>query len=111
MKRTITLALILGLLIGCAASDALKGTWSGEDSNTTKVTFVFDGKGGLTFTDGIFSDRAPGTYTINGDTVVITFEGWDTVRSYTFAINNDAMTLTAPDEMDYEDFTLTKTKK
>ena len=110
MKRTITLvwALTLGLLIGCAASDALKGTWSGEDSNAVKVTFVFNGKGGLTFTDGVFSDRAPGTYTITGNKVVISFEGWDADRSYTFAVSGDTLTMTPPDDTDYESFDLKK---
>jgi hypothetical protein len=110
MKRTTILALALGLLVGCAASDALKGTWSGEDSNAVKVSFVFDGKGGLTFTDGVFFDRAPGAYTITGNTVVIVFEGWDSDRTYTFAVNGvngDTLTMTPPDDT-YEGFNLKK---
>jgi len=111
MKRTtiLVLALALGLLIGCAAADALKGTWAGEDSNKIKVTFVFDGKGGLTFTDGVFFDRSPGTYTIKGDTVVISFDGWDAARTYTFAADGDSLTMTPPDGT-YEGFDLKKNK-
>ncbi|MDR2734749.1 MAG: hypothetical protein LBC99_08970 [Spirochaetota bacterium] len=110
MKRTIIMsfALIFCLLAGCGGGDTLKGTWKGADSSAQEAAFAFNGKGGLTFTDGIFFDKAPGTYTITGNTMVITFDGWDSVRSYTFAVEGNTLTMTAPEDEDYAGFALTR---
>jgi len=121
MKKTIALLLVLTLglsmllLTGCGGSgsggDALKGTWTGKDSNDFDNTFVFDGKGGLKFTGG-FENKTPGTYTISGDQVDITIPGWgfgdSDVRQYTFVIEGSNLTLTAPADQYYVSFDLTK---
>jgi hypothetical protein len=114
MKKTIALALVLvfclALLAGCddGSGDELKGTWKGTDSNGTEITFVIDGKGGVKFTDAFFSNKEPGTYTITGKNVEIKVNSWDTARNYSFAISGDKLTLTAPDDMFYVGFDLTK---
>jgi len=104
----LALALILALLAGCTAADALKGTWAGTGDDELKATFVFNGKGGVIFTDEMFFDHAPGTYAIKDSSVDITVEGWDTVRSYTFAIDGDKLTLVPPEDKPYIGFELTK---
>ena len=114
MKKMIALLLVLvlglALLAACGGGggDVLKGTWSGPDSNGTEITFVIDGKGGLKFTDSFFSNKEPGVYTITDKKVEIKVDTWDSDRNYTFAITGDKLTLTAPDDMFYVGFDLTK---
>ena len=112
MKKAIALLLVLilsmALLSACGGGgDEFKGTWKGEDSNTSEVTFVFDGKGGLKYT-GPFARNEAGTYTITGSKVEISVSTWDSVRSYTFSIKDNKMTLTAPEDQYYVGFDLAK---
>jgi len=113
MKKSIALLLVLvlgiTLLAGCGGGggDALKGTWSGKDSNETESTFTFDGKGGLKFTS-FFSDKEPGTYTITNDQVEIKVNSWDQSRTYTFAAEGNKLTLTPPEDQYYVGFDLIK---
>ena len=124
-KRSIALGLILilslTLLVACGkkdeenkddtgsdniednSGDVLKGTWEGKDSNTSDCKFVFDGKGGLTY-----SDNDPGTYTITGDQVEINVEFWSDARTYTFVIDDGKLTLTPPEDKYYVGFDLEK---
>ena len=109
-KRSIALLLLLvlgiTLLAGCGGGggDALKGTWTGTDSNGSESTFTFDGKGGLKYS----STKDKGTYTISGSDVEIKVDWWDSARMYIFAVDGNKLTLTAPATEYYVDFDLTK---
>ena len=111
MKKTIALLLVLilgmSLLAACGGGgggDALKGTWTGTNSNGSDCKFVFDGKGGLKYSDT--SDK--GTYTITGSEVSIKVDWWDETRLYNFTVEGSSLTLTAPETEYYVDFFLTK---
>ena len=113
MKKSIAfvLALMVGLILlaGCGgeSGDVLKGTWKGEDSNTMENTLTFDGKGGIKFTSS-FYDKEPGTYTITDDQVEIQIDVWDAIRTYTFVVDGDKLTLTTPEDKYYVGFELEK---
>jgi len=127
MKKLLALpvALIFGLALitGCGGDnggssvnggggDALAGTWTGilvmdeETDWTEDIIWVFDGKGGLKFTNG-FYDAQPGTYTITGGKVELLVEGWDTPLIYSFSVNGDTLTMTADNGFS-PDYDLTK---
>ena len=107
-KRSIALLLVLvlglTLLAGCGGGDALKGTWTGVDSNGSDATFIFDGKGGLKFG----ADKDKGSYTISGSDVEISVDWWGSSRTYIFTIDGSSLTLTAPATEYYVDFELVK---
>ena len=105
MKKAIALFLALTLVFGIAllagcggkSGDALKGTWEGVLSDggiDTDISWVFDGKGGLKFSNGYY-DKQPGTYKITGDKVELNVDGWENPIVYSFTVEGKKLTMTA----------------
>ena len=84
------------------SDDPLKGRWQGEDSNESKVTFIFDGYGGVIFK---FISDTRGTYFIEDDIVTMDLDSYG-VRSYQYEIKGNTLTLTSTSY--YADYRLEK---
>ncbi len=88
LKPILALVLAVVMVLALAAcgggggggGDALKGTWEGS-SQDFEVTWTFDGKGGCKM-ENEYGIKDDGTYTIDGDTVMIKLSRWDDELEY-----------------------------
>lgn len=93
-----SLVLVFALVVavaGCGGGDELKGKWvgSGDDFD---VTWDFDGKGGCSMESAY--GKQEGTYTIDGEKVMIELEYWDAAIAYFFTIDGSKLALKAEED-------------
>ena len=97
MKKLTALLLALTMVFALAAcgggsKDALAGKWSADLGLDGTVTWTFDGKGKVEFTN--FGGTQKGTYSITGDQLTVKLELWDAEKTYTFSVDGSSLTMT-----------------
>ena len=109
MKKIVSIALCLMIvisLVACGGVDALKGTWTCQDYDYGTVVWEFNGSGKCSMSNDFFD--AAGTYSIvDGSTVKISLESWESEIVYTYTVSDNALKLTATDGL-APDYDLTK---
>ena len=104
MKRKISVVLICALFVSlfafaaCSAEDKIVGTWTSQQTTlgvVTESTLIFneDGTGSVS---GLLGITGAMTYVITDNTITLTYDilGIETVKSYTFAIEKESLSLT-----------------
>ena len=95
MKKIVALVLITAALLSlaaCGSKDALAGTWSAELGEDGVITWTFNGKGKCTMENAYM--KQDGTYTIDGDQLMVKLESWgDDASTYTFSVDGSSLTL------------------
>lgn len=89
---------------GAPAAASLVGTWSANEAEGAAYVFNDDGTGKWDMGDGLEMNF---TYTDDGKTVGITYEGSSSTDTYEYTIEGDLLTMTDPAMQT----TLTYTKK
>ena len=94
MKKVFSMFLVLAMmfaLAACGSKDALAGTWKADLGADGVVTWTFNGKGKCTMNNEVTDQD--GTYTIDGDKLLIKVELWDEEKTYTFSVKDNQLTM------------------